>query len=153
MKAVQDSLPDNHCYGCGPDNPAGMQIKSYWQDDVCVCRYMPKPEECAGPRHFVYGGTIACLIDCHSVGTAMSHFYLQEGRAVGEAPEIWCATGQLTVNYLAPTPIDKEIELHARVTDSSAKKAVVKCQVFSGGELTAEGDVIAVRVPESWKNG
>ena len=29
MIAIQDQIPHNHCYGCGKDNPDGMQIKSY----------------------------------------------------------------------------------------------------------------------------
>ena len=153
MKAIQDQMPDNNCFGCGPHNAAGMQIKSFWDGDECVCRYQPKPEQCAGPPHYVYGGTIASLIDCHCIGAATSNHYIQEGRETGEAPEIWCVTGKLTVSYLAPTPIDQEIELRATIVESGAKKSVVKCAVYSGTTKTAVGEVIAVRVPDEWKNG
>ena len=153
MSAIQDRLPDNNCYGCGANNPAGMQIKSHWDGEESICRYMPKPEQCAGPRQYVYGGTIASLIDCHSICTATSNYYRQEGRETGEPPEIWSVTGRLTVNYLAPTPIDQEIVLRATIEECSEKKTLVKCRVFSGDIQTAEGDVIAVRVPNSWKNG
>ena len=152
MTAIQDRLPHNHCYGCGADNDKGMQIKSYWQGDVCVCRYQPRPEQSAGPEHYVYGGTIASLVDCHSVGTALSNYYRLEGREVGEAPEIWCVTGRLTVNYLAPTPIDREIELRSTIEECGEKKTRVRTLVYSDGSQTAEGDVIAIRVPDSWKN-
>ncbi|MEL7448195.1 MAG: PaaI family thioesterase [Pseudomonadota bacterium] len=153
MKAIQDLLPDNHCYGCGPKNEAGLGIKSYWEGEECVSRYMPRPEQCAGPLDYVYGGTIASVIDCHSVCTAISNYYRLEGRGVGEAPEIWCVTGRLTVNYLAPTPIDREMVLRATIELCEAKKTIVKCRVFSDDVQTAEGDVIAIRVPDSWKNG
>lgn len=152
MTAIQDQMPDNNCYGCGPRNAKGMQIKSHWDGEDSICRYTPKPEQCAGPPQYVYGGTIASLIDCHSIGTAISNYYRSEGRETGEAPEIWCVTGQLTVNYLAPTPIDQEIELRARIVECHEKKSIVKCEVFSGGIQTAEGDVIAVRVSDAWKN-
>ena len=66
MKAIQDCLPHNHCYGCGADNDKGLQIKSYWSGDECVCRYTPRPEQCAGPEHVVYGGLIASLISLTS---------------------------------------------------------------------------------------
>lgn len=153
MTAIQDSLPNNNCYGCGAGNELGMRIKSHWDGDECVCRYMPKPEQCAGPPQYVYGGTIASLIDCHSIGTALSNYYRMEGRETGEAPEIWCVTGQLVVNYLAPTPIDAEIVLRATIENAGTRKTVVKCRVYSGDTQTAEGDVIAVRVPDSWKAG
>ena len=151
MTAVQDQLPDNHCYGCGADNDKGLRIKSHWQDEECVCRYTPKPEQCAGPRRYVYGGLIASLIDCHSVGTALSNYYRLEGRDVGEPPEIWCVTGRLTVNYLAPTPIDHEIELRAVIEEVGDRKTRVRTRVYSGDTQTAEGEVIAVRVSASWK--
>lgn len=153
MTALQDQMVDNNCFGCGPHNELGMQIKSHWEGDECVCRYMPKPEQCAGPPQYVYGGTVASLIDCHSVATAMSAFHRMEGREIGDPPEIWCVTGRLTVNYLAPTPIDTEIVLRSKVVEITEKKAVIKCLMFSGKTLTAEGDVIAVRVPDSWKTG
>ncbi len=34
MTALQDLISHNHCYGCGPDNPDGLQIKSYWDGEV-----------------------------------------------------------------------------------------------------------------------
>lgn len=152
MTAIQDQMPDNHCYGCGTENEKGMQIKSHWEGDESVCRYMPQPEQCAGPLQYVYGGTIASLIDCHSVCTATSNYYRKEGRETGAPPEIWCVTGRLTVNYLEPTPIDQEIELRATIEECAEKKTIVKCRLYSGGVQTAEGDVIAIRVPDSWRN-
>lgn len=151
MTAVQDQLLNNHCYGCGADNQKGLQIKSHWQGNECVCRYMPRPEQCAGPLHYVYGGIIASLIDCHSCNTALSNYYRLEGRDIGSDPEIWCVTGRLTVNYRAPTPIDAEIEVRARIIETGERKTIVQSRVYSSEQLTAEGEVIAVRVPPSWR--
>jgi len=152
MTAVQDQLTDNNCYGCGADNDKGLQIKSHWHGNECICHYVPRPEQCAGPPQYVYGGTIASIVDCHSVNTAMSNHYKREGREVGTAPEIWCVTGRLTVNYLAPTPIDQEIELRSTIEEIGERKTLVRCRVFSGNVQTAEGEVIAVRVGDDWKN-
>lgn len=152
MAAIQDSLKDNHCYGCGADNPLGMQIKSHWDGTVSTCTYLPRPEQSAGPTHLLYGGAIASLIDCHCVGTAIANYYELEGREVGGDPQIWCVTGRLTVNYIKPTPIDKPVELRAVITDCTEKKTILKCTVRSGNEVTAEGDVIAIRVPYSWRD-
>ena len=52
MSAIPDKLRDNHCYGCGADNPLGMQIKSHYVGEVSVCRYTPKPEQCAVPTEW-----------------------------------------------------------------------------------------------------
>lgn len=151
MTAIQDRFSDNHCYGCGADNPLGMQIKSHWDGKVSTCTYVPRPEQSAGPTHILYGGTIASIIDCHSVGTAIANYYDREGRTVDSEPPIWCVTGRLTVNYLKPTPIDKPVELRATVAECTEKKTILNCTVSSDGEVTAEGEVVAVRVPYSWR--
>jgi acyl-coenzyme A thioesterase PaaI-like protein len=128
-----------------------MQIKSYRDGDETVCTYTPRPEQSAGPLQYVYGGTIASIIDCHCIGTAIANYYRKEGREVGEGDEIWCVTGRLTVNYLAPTPIDRDVNLRAVIAECHEKKTVVTCRVYSGDTQTAEGEVIAIRVPNSWR--
>lgn len=149
--AIQDRMAGNHCYGCGADNPLGMQIKSYRDNDETVCRYRPRPEQCAGPTQYLYGGTIASVIDCHSVGTAVANLYRLEGREIGEGEEIWCVTGRLEVDYLQPTPIDRPVELRARIEEVSGRKTTVSCSLSSGATLCAEARVIAIRVPNSWR--
>ena len=149
--AIQDLIPNNLCFGCGADNNLGLHIKSYWQDDESVCIYQPEPHQTAGPAHLLNGGIIATLIDCHCVGTALSHGYASEGREVGSAPEIWYATGKMEIRYLRPTPIDAPVELRARVVDTTERKTTVACTLASGGQITAEGDVVAIRVPDDWR--
>lgn len=151
MTAIQDQIRNNHCYGCGADNPRGMQIKSHWEGNESVCTYMPRPEQCAGPEQYLYGGTIASLIDCHSIGTALANYYRLEGRNIGEGEEIWCVTGRLRVDYLAPTPIDRAVTLRATIEEVTDRKTVVRCRFYSGETQTAEGEVIAVRVSDSWR--
>jgi acyl-coenzyme A thioesterase PaaI-like protein len=151
--AIQDRMQGNRCYGCGADNALGMQIKSYRDGDEMVCTYAPRPEQCAGPAQYLYGGTIASLIDCHSVGTAMAGHYRREGREIGEGEEVWCVTGRLEVDYLAPTPIDRPVNLRARIEEVSGRKTTVTCTLSSGETLCARGRVIAIRVPLSWRTG
>lgn len=55
------------------------------------------------------------------------------------------------MNYRMPTPIDVAIDLEATVEDISDKKAVINCRTLSGDSVTAEAEVIAIRVPSSWR--
>ena len=151
--AIQDRIQGNRCYGCGADNPLGMQIKSYRDGEETVCTYLPRPEQCAGPTQYLYGGTIASLIDCHSVGTAIAGHYQRESREIGEGEEVWCVTGRLEVDYLAPTPIDRPVELRARIEEAAGRRSIVTCTLSSGGTLCARGRVVAIRVPLSWRAG
>ena len=152
MTIIQDHLDGNHCYGCGKENAHGMQIKSHWDGEVSICTYEPGPEQCAGPTTVVYGGLIASLVDCHSVGTALAYFYQRAGRDIGTAPKLWCVTARLTVNYRKPTPMGQPIALHARIIDSSERKAIVETIVTSGADVVAEGETVAVLVPDGWRD-
>lgn len=153
MPAIQDAIPNNYCWGCGPLNTRGLHLKSFWQTDVTVSDFQPLSEHMAGPKHILNGGIIATLCDCHSVCTAIADAYRQERREVGEPPDIWYATGGLSIRYLRPTPLGQAVHLRAAILERTAKKAVVSCTLASAGEVTVEAEVIAVRVPESWRHG
>ncbi|WP_224784719.1 PaaI family thioesterase [Marinihelvus fidelis] len=140
--AIQDHYdPDFQvCYGCGARNDKGLHLKSYIDGDRVVAEYLPQAHEMGVPG-VAYGGLIASLIDCHGIATGAAHFLAEYS---GHPPR--CVTASLHVEYRAPTPIDgTPMTLTARVTDSSARKAVVEVQVYAGGTLTAEGRVVAVR--------
>jgi acyl-CoA thioesterase FadM len=59
------------------------------------------------------------------------------------------ATGTLNIKYLKPTPIQQKITLKARVIETKGKKTIVNCEIWSGNEKTAEGQVVAIRVFDS----
>jgi acyl-coenzyme A thioesterase PaaI-like protein len=151
QKAIQDSIPHNHCWGCGTLNPKGLRIKSYAEGDGAVCRFQPLPEHMAGPTHVVNGGIIAAVIDCHTICTAIADAYRAAGRELGSEPLIWCVTASLRIDYLAPTPISAPMELHARVRESAGRKRVVECTVRSGGRECVRAEVVAVEVSPAWR--
>ena len=153
MRAIQESLPHNYCFGCGTLNPRGLHIKSYLEGDESVCRFQPAPEHMAGPTNVVYGGIIAAVIDCHSVCTAIADAYRAAGRELGSEPHVWCVTASLKVDYLAPTPIAEAMELRARVRERKGRKRIVECTLASGGRVRARAEVVAVEVSSSWSEG
>jgi acyl-coenzyme A thioesterase PaaI-like protein len=146
-KPIQDFYPDDVaiCYGCGRLNPEGLHIQTYWNGEEGICRFTPKPHHTAFPG-FIYGGLLASLIDCHSMGTAIAATYHAEGREPGSDPEITYVTGNLNVSYLKPTPLDGEIVLRARMKELHPKKAIITCSVYAGDEECVRGEVVAVRV-------
>ena len=152
--AFQDLIPGNNCFGCGPQNEHGLQIKSRWKGDgVAECRFVPAAHHSAGPLHTLNGGIIATLIDCHSVCTAIAKAYQMAGRDIGTGEPIWFATGAMSVAYKKPVPIDTEVLLVATVVSAAEKKITVSCAVNANGSLCAAGDVVAVRVPNGWFDG
>ncbi len=143
----QHHMPDNVCFGCGTENPDGLQIKSYWEGEEAVCHWDSR-EKYHGWSGILNGGVLATLIDCHCMGTAMAAAYQAEGRALDSEPIYRYATGTLNIRYLKPTP-NTHIELRARVEEIKGRKTTLRCRVFAEGEQTAEAEVIAIRVADS----
>lgn len=146
-RPIQDFYPDEAaiCYGCGRNNPHGLHIKTYWDGREGVCKFTPSAHHTAFPG-FVYGGLLASLIDCHSIGTSIAAFYERAGISPESGEEITCVTGNLNVTYLKPTPMGIELVLRARVKDITDKKAVVECDLWAGDEITVKGEIVAVRI-------
>lgn len=149
--AFQEQIPDNHCYGCGPLNDQGLQIKSYWAgEDRTECRFTPAPHHCAGPTHFMNGGIISTIIDCHCICSAMAKAYSMAGREIGQGERLWFATGELNVRFKRPVPMDSEVLLEARIEEAGDKKIQLSCTLSAAGKVCVESDVLAVRVPAGW---
>jgi len=162
--AFQDLYPDDvaHCYGCGRLNERGHQLRSFWEGDETVAHFTPKPWHTAIPG-YVYGGLIASLVDCHGTGTAAAVGARTAGWRLGEeAPPEGeegprYVTASLEVRYLKPTPLGPELIVRGVVEDAGeergSRKVVTRVTVEVDGVVTAEGRVVAVRMPESFGGG
>lgn len=150
--SIQDQLVDNFCWGCGADNPAGLHLKSFWDGQVAVAEWTPNEDYAAGPKHFLNGGVIATLLDCHGVCTAIANAYQREERGIGTDPEIWYATASLSVEYLRPVAINSTVELIAHVTGHEDRLTMVDCVLSSDQKKHARASVRAIRVPDQWRH-
>lgn len=148
----QDHMPGNVCFGCGRNNHDGLKISSYWEDDESVCIWESQ-EKYQGWKGILNGGILATLIDCHTMCTAMAAVYKAENRSIESSPIYRYATGTINVKYLKPTSNEKPIELRATVKEIKGRKVVLSCITKSDGEITAEAEVIAIRVFDSSKDG
>ena len=149
MEPIQSAIRDNHCIGCGPDNPHGLRIQSFWCGDLeTLCTFQPQPHMAAGPASVLNGGIIATLIDCHAVCTAIAYARRLEGRA--EAGDADFATGSLEIRYRWPAAIDEPVFVHAKIVGVSERTTVLACTLSSGSRVCAEANVKAVRVAHGW---
>ncbi len=148
-KSFQDYYPESlsYCYGCGPKNPHGLHISSFWDGDEAIATFHPQEFHLAFPG-YVYGGLIASLIDCHCVGTAAAAAYKEDGRELGTLPAFRYVTGSLQVDYLKPTPLGPPIEIRATVSEIKGRKTIVLAKVLIDNTVTAKGRVVAVRMPD-----
>ncbi len=151
--AFQDLMPDNSCFGCGPDNKHGLRIKSYWsaeQPGVAVCEFHGAPFHNAGSAKILNGGIIATIMDCHSVITAVAQAYRDAGRPIGSEPRLWYVTGSFDLHYRAPALLEQPVQLFARVVEATERKSMVECDLISDGKICTTSSMVAVRVPLEW---
>ena len=137
-----------HCFGCGRLNADGHQLKTVWEGDVTVSRFMPKAKHTAIPG-YVYGGLIASLLDCHGTGGAAAAALRREGREIGDGEAPRFVTASLHVDFLKPTPLGPELVVRGTILEITDRKVVLDETLSADGIVTARAKVVAVRMPES----
>ncbi len=133
--------PQSICFGCGPANAKGLQIKSHREGQTMVATWHAQVHHQAFPG-MLSGGIVGTLLDCHSNWTAAIH--LMERQGVEQPPVT--VTADYAVKLRRPTPIAGPIVLRARVVESTDEKAVVEAELEAGGKVCAScrGTFVAV---------
>ncbi len=151
MKAIQDYYPDHFaaCYGCGRLNEHGYRLKTAWDGEETVTRFVPMSYHTAIPG-FVYGGLLASLIDCHGTGSAALALARAEGLELTTYNAPRCVTASLKVDYKRPTPLGPELEIRGKILELKGRKVIVEAQLTANGEVCVSGEIIAVRVPDDF---
>lgn len=151
MKAIQDYYPNHfgQCYGCGRLNEFGHQIKTVWDGDETLTKFVPKPYHTAIPG-VVYGGLLASLIDCHGTGSAALAHARNQGIELSEFNAPRCVTASLKVDYRKPTPINGELTIRGVIREIKGRKVIVDATLWAGGELCVTGEIIAIQVSDDF---
>ncbi len=120
--------PTNPCFGCGGDNAAGMKL-TFEQDNVnrkIVGRFV-LGQRYQGGGGFAHGGIIALLLD-EAMGKVCR---FRDVRAV---------TAELSVEYLKPVAVDKEIVVEGREMELKGRNLFLAGEIRNGsGEVLARG--------------
>lgn len=142
-KSIQETYaPNNACFGCGPANPKGLQIRSFPYNGKVIAKWKAREEHEAFPN-ILNGGIVGTLLDCHSNWAAAYH--LMKKNAQDKPP--CTVTADFHVKLLRPTPTRSvELEILAEVIESTKDRAKVISQITANGKLTAtcEGNFVAV---------
>jgi uncharacterized protein (TIGR00369 family) len=95
--SVQHRTYGNHCFGCGPENENGLQLKFRLNEEAqrFICRFK-LPARFEGPPSHAHGGVIATILD-----EAMGK--------VSKLRGIIAVTREMKVNYLKPVPLYKTL--------------------------------------------
>jgi uncharacterized protein (TIGR00369 family) len=94
--------PQNHCFGCGKDNPTGMRLKFYIDEEArhATCKFKLSRRYTGPPGH-AHGGIIATILD-----EAMGK--------INRLSRVVALTRSMNVEYLKPVPLGKPLTVIAR---------------------------------------
>ena len=135
-RSIQDRLyPDLPCFGCGPSNAKGLQLKSYPDEAGVTASFTPWPEHDNG-LGFLNGGIIATVVDCHSAAAVMLEAE-QRGWAPLPGADLSYVTAGLDVRYLRPSPLHDSVELRAVVVSADEAAMTVEAELVWDGKPRA----------------
>lgn len=144
MESLQDRYsPNSVCFGCGPNNPKGLHIKSSPDHDIVVADWKPEPYHTGYPG-FTNGGIISTLLDCH--GNITAAYALMKARASKVPPGT--VTAELDIKFLKPTPIGEILHLEAWPTKIEGRKVTVEGSITVAGVQTVSMRGLYVAVEE-----
>ena len=143
--SVQERLyPNLPCFGCGPGNAKGLQLRSYpvgdGASDGVTASFTPWPEHDNG-LGYLNGGIIGTVLDCHSAAAVMLEAERQGWPPLPGADLAYVTAG-LDVRYLRPAPLLETVELHAVVTEAAEPRMTVTVELRFDGKVRAEATAV-----------
>lgn len=125
----------NYCFACGPDNPQGMRLKFYFDEEGkrFVCKFRLSRRYWGPPKH-AHGGIIATILD-----EAMGK--------VNKIRHVVALTSEMRVHYLRPVPLGKPLTVESRELRVRGREHINVAEIKNeAGEVlaTSWGKFIAV---------
>jgi len=142
---------EQRCFGCGPHNPTGLQLKFRKEGDEVVTTYTPA-QGYQGPPNVFHGGLQATLAD-EVAGWGLVGLLGRMG-----------FTTSLQMRYVRPMLVGQEIEARASVASQTGSFVTLNVRLIQQGKTGAMGrvtymlpdrdkakDYLGGDMPEDWK--
>ena len=124
------------CFLCGIENPIGLKLKFYTDDEGrCVARFQPRPEHQGYPGQ-LHGGIVSALLD-----ETMGRVYGQQDK--------WAMTGRLEIKFRKPVPLDQELTIVGEPTRDRSRAYEARGEIqLPDGTTLAEGSGMYIYIPD-----
>ncbi len=117
----------NGCFGCSPTNPDGLRLRFFRRGDAVVSHYSI-PARFHGAPTVAHGGIVATLLD--EVSCAATYHLRGD----------YVVTGELSVRYEKPCPVEQPLEVVAEVRERRPRYWIVDARVERDGMLLARSE-------------
>lgn len=129
--------PGNHCFGCSPHNPRGLQLAFLKVDRGLVeASYVAAPDLC-GMAGVIHGGVQAAILD-EAMGFAVH-------AAFDDREETNVATIELSLKYRRPAPTGQPLLVRARFVRAEAR------DVWVTGEIRGADGTLCTEAESRWR--
>jgi acyl-coenzyme A thioesterase PaaI-like protein len=116
---------DGGCFGCSPANPSGLQLRFRRHGDRVLARYRIDHRFHGAPG-IAHGGIAATILDEASCAAVV---FLTDRHVV---------TGELTVRYECPCPVEVPLDVVASIVDRTHPRYwVIEAEIHHGGTRVA----------------
>lgn len=126
IKASGSGSSFHQCFGCGPDHDIGLRVRNF-RTEGGVLSPIVIPKRFEGPPEGAHGGIVAAYLDEVLAAAAVGH----TGRIH--------VTGELSVRYVKPTPIERPLLGRGRAVKDASKYLDLEgtLEVLETGEVVA----------------
>ena len=113
--------PGGHCFGCSADNPAGLRLRFFRDEEGVRCETTIAPPYQGAPE-VVHGGIQAVLLD----ETCCAAAFFERGGFV--------VTGALDLRYRRACPVGRPLVVRARIVADEGRYLRITGEIFVAGE-------------------
>ena len=119
------------CFVCGRDNPIGLHLQFYVEEDLVKATFTPQPQ------HQGWPGITSTILD-ETVGRTC--FLV----------DMWAVTARFQVRYLKPIPIGEPITAIAGIVRQRSRGLEARGEIrLADGAIAAEAEGTYIRIPDS----
>src|SRR5579863_5788729 len=125
----------NYCFACGKDNPAGMNLQFYIDEETrhTVCEFTLS-RRYQGPPGHAHGGIIATILD-----EAMGK--------VNKLRSVVALTSQMQIEYLRPVPLGKPLLVEGHERSVRGRRHINVAEIKNEkNEVLARGRAVVIAI-------
>lgn len=136
-----EKMPEHgSCFVCGTENPHGLGVTWYLNDDGTIHADMVFTIAQQGPPAHVHGGATAAVLD-----EAMGAAVWRAGYSV--------VAVNLEINYKLPVPLRQPVIITARIAEVHPRKILTTSELrLVDGNIAVTGRGIYVEAPHLFKD-
>lgn len=143
IKKIENPYPNNNCFFCGKDNPAGLKLEFYWDNESkeISAEYLP-PQSFAGQGDILHGGIQMGLLD--EIMGWNSFMHTKE----------MAVTSNLNIEFIKPVYLGTKINILCKVISREGSKVHMNASLFNAGgeKCTTAAGVFSILLKEKYNN-